>query len=84
MTTEFVTTAVPPVVYEPGVQDLIGAMVSFTDTEHDVSFVSTSGDWSLKIDLDAEAEELIFEASVDSNHWLAVALADNYDDADVI
>ena len=41
-------------------------------------------DWSVKMSVDPEAEELIFKTIIAPNTWLAIGLADNLLNADII
>ena len=49
---------------------------------NDITFTHT--DWTMSMNLDTEANELIFDVEMISDKWLAVGFADNLINADVI
>ena len=52
------------------------------DWDFDVQLTNT--DWSMTIFFNLEANELVFETVMRPNKWLAIGLANNLLDADVI
>lgn len=70
-------------VYEPGVQELVNASVQFGG-QSDLVIEQANNEWKLGLDLDIERQELIFTVDVKPNTWLAVGLADDLLNADVI
>ena len=62
---------------------LIDIQVDYADESKDyVTFTHT--DWALTMWLDPEAEEIIFKTILSPNKWLAIGLANNLLDADII
>ena len=49
---------------------------------NDVTFTHTN--WTMSLNLDTEANELIFDVEMASDKWLAIGFADNLINADVI
>ena len=66
-------------------QELIDTQVDYggeENTSYDVSF--THSDWTMTLDFDLEADRLIFNTVLGPNKWLAIGLANNLIDSDVI
>lgn len=52
--------------------------------DNDFDVLLTHSDWSMSIYFDQVANELVFDAVIGLNKWLAIGLANNLLDADVI
>ena len=62
---------------------LINADVKFGG-DHDVQIKEKDEKWTLGLNIDRTAEELIFSVQLEPDYWLAVGLADDLMAADVI
>ena len=64
---------------------LKGAKITFAGAvDGDVLITADDLTWSLKINYDADFQELIFDTVMAPNMWLAIGLANNLVEADVI
>lgn len=68
-------------VYKKDEQELVNASVNF-EGEDDVTI--SNDDWTLTMNLDVESRELIFNVIIAPNKWLAIGLANDFFNADVI
>ena len=68
-------------VYAPNLQELRDTKVEFGGQD-DVTFTHT--DWSMTVNLDTEAKEIIFKTVIAPNNWLAIGLANDIFEADII
>ena len=68
-----------------GMNTLKGAKITFAGgVDGDVLITADDLTWSLKINYDADFRELIFDTVMAPNMWLAIGLANNLVEADVI
>jgi len=68
-----------------GMNTLKGAKITFASAvDGDVLITADDLTWSLKINYDADFQELIFDTVMAPNMWLAIGLANNLVEADVI
>ena len=58
--------------------------VQFGPSRSDPDVLFTHADWTLSLDLDVQEKELIFNAVLPTDKWLAIALARNFIETDVI
>lgn len=71
-------------IYQQGVQELFDASVSINPDSSDLTITQLDDDWKLSLRLDAVAEELVLQAELKANTWLAIGIASDLVEADVI
>ena len=68
-------------------QELVDTQVDYGEGEgedkgYDLKLIHS--EWSLEINFDAEADELLFKTVMGPNKWLAIGLSNNLIESDVI
>ena len=63
-----------------------GTQITYSDLqEKEENQITLTHDyWTLSMNLDLEAKEIVFRTDIDLNKWLAIGFANNLLDADVI
>ena len=58
--------------------------VKFGSIVDDPDVVFTHSDWTLSLDLDVQQKEMVFNAVLTPDKWLAIALSRNFIETDIV